>query len=109
MPAPLMHTGVQVSCAHGGTATPTAPDPSVTITGQPVVTFLAPFSYSILGCAFPPPPAGNGPCVQGQLASPSTRIRVNGKPVVLMQGPGVCAPTGTPLLPIGPPSTVVGI
>ena len=50
MPGPLLHVGASVLCAHGGTATPTAPNPRVLVSGQPTVTMVAP--YAIAGCPF---------------------------------------------------------
>ena len=64
MPGFIVHLGATVLCSHGGTATPTTPNPRVTVSGQPVITVTCP--DVIAGCALPPPPAGNGPCVSGQ-------------------------------------------
>jgi hypothetical protein len=97
MPGPILHLGASVLCAHGGQALPTAPNPRVLVSGQPVATITAP--YSIAGCAFAPP-AGNGPCVTGQWVVGATRVLVAGQPVAVMAGQAVCAPTGTPLLPV---------
>jgi len=38
MPAPMLHLGATVLCSHAGQATPVAPFPRVTVSGQPVVT-----------------------------------------------------------------------
>ena len=67
MPGPLLHVGATVLCAHGGQATPTAPNPRVLVSGQPTRDDAAP--YVVAGCPFPPPPAGNGPCVTAQWTS----------------------------------------
>ena len=64
MPGFLLHLGATVMCAHGGQAQPTAVQPRVLVSGQPVVTLAAP--YVVAGCALPPPPAANGPCVTAQ-------------------------------------------
>jgi len=64
--------------------------------GQPTVTIAAP--YVVAGCAFPPPPSGNGPCVTGQWLMGSTRVLSNGQPLVVLSSQAICAPTGTPLL-----------
>ena len=63
MPGPILHMGATVLCSHGGQAMPTAPSPSVLVSGMPIATIAAP--YAVAGCAFVPP-AGNGPCVTGQ-------------------------------------------
>jgi hypothetical protein len=96
MPGFLVHVGATVLCAHGGQAQPTAPNPRVTVSGQPIVTLPTP--YVIAGCALPPPPAANGPCVTAQWVSAATRVTSNGQPVLLLDSQAICAPTGTPLL-----------
>jgi len=87
-----------VLCAHGGQAQPTVPNPRVTVSGQPTVTVTAP--YMVAGCAFPPPPAANGPCVSAVWipVSGSTRVLSNGQPLVVLSSQAICAPTGTPLV-----------
>ena len=105
MPGPLLHLGATVMCMHGGTAQPTAPNPRVTVSGQPVVTMAAP--YVVAGCAFVPP-AGNGPCVTAQWVTAATRVLVGGMPVVLADSQAICAPTGTPLLPVAMQTRVIG-
>jgi hypothetical protein len=97
MPGPVLHLGATVLCAHGGQAMPTAPVPRVLVSGQPVATIAAP--YAVAGCAFVPP-AGNGPCVTGQWTVGAVRVLAMGQPLALQSGVSICAPTGTPLLPI---------
>ncbi len=96
MPGFLLHLGATVTCAHGGQAQPTAPSPRVLVSGQPIVTLSAP--YVVAGCAFPPPPAGNGPCVTAQFVMGATRVFAEGVPVLLMDSQAICAPTATPLI-----------
>lgn len=96
MPGFLVHVGAQVLCSHAGQAQPTAPNPRVTASGQPTVLMTTP--YLIAGCTFPPPTAGNGPCVTGQWLSGTTRVTSNGQPLLVQSSQGICAPTGTPLL-----------
>ncbi|MBC6962259.1 MAG: hypothetical protein DWB48_05895 [Nitrosomonas sp.] len=96
MPGFLVHVGAQVLCSHGGQAQPTAPNPRVLVSGQPTVLITAP--YSVIGCALPPPPGANGPCVTGQWLSGTARVFSNGQPLVVQSSSSVCAPTGTPLL-----------
>jgi hypothetical protein len=64
--------------------------------GQPVATIAAP--YTVAGCAFPP--ASGGPCVTGQWVVGATRVLAMGQPVAIQTGVAVCAPTGTPLMPV---------
>jgi uncharacterized protein DUF4280 len=106
MPGFLVHVGATVQCAHGGAAQPTAPNPRVTVSGQPIVTLAAP--YVVAGCSFPPPPAGNGPCVTAQWVSGATRVTANGQPVLLLDSQAICAPTGTPLLIVTAQTRVTG-
>lgn len=97
MPGPIVHSGATVLCSHAGQATSTAPFLRVLVSTQPVVT--QPTPYIIAGCTFPPPTAGNGPCVTGQWVTGSTRVLAGGVPLVLMDSQSVCAPTGTPMIP----------
>lgn len=96
MPGTLLHVGATVLCAHGGQAQPTVPNPRVTVSGMPTVTMTAP--YVVAGCAMPPPPSGNGPCVTAQWITAATRITSNGQPLLLLDSQAICAPTGTPLV-----------
>jgi uncharacterized Zn-binding protein involved in type VI secretion len=96
MPGFLLHVGATVMCAHGGQAQPTVVSPRVTVSGQPVVTLGAP--YVVAGCALPPPPAANGPCVTAQFVTGATRVLVEGVPVLLLDSQAICVPTATPLI-----------
>jgi len=104
MPGPILHAGAVVTCAHGGMATPTAPSPVVLVSGMPIATIAAP--YAVAGCAFAPP-AGNGPCVTGQWVVGAVQVLSQGQPVAIMTGTAVCAPTGTPLLPVSAQTLVI--
>lgn len=96
MPGFLLHVGAQVMCAHAGQATPTAPNPRVTVSGQPTVLMTAP--YAVAGCTLPPPTAANGPCVTAQWVSGTTRVLSNGQPLLVQSSQAICTPTGTPLI-----------
>jgi hypothetical protein len=96
MPGTILHVGATVMCSHGGQATPTVPNPRVSVGGQPVATITAP--YTVAGCAFVPP-SGNGPCVTGQWTVGATRVLATAQPVAIMTGVSTCVPTGTPLMP----------
>ena len=106
MPGPLLHVGATVLCAHGGTATPTAPNPRVTVSGQPTVLMTAP--YVIAGCPFN---VGGSPvpCVTAQWIVAATRVTSNGQPLVLMDSQAICAPNGTPLILTVVQTRVIGI
>jgi hypothetical protein len=96
-----------VLCSHAGKAMPVTPNPRVLVSGQPVVTIASP--YLVAGCALPPPPAANGPCMTAQFVSAATRITSNGQPVLLVDGQAICAPTGTPLLVVMTQARVSGV
>jgi len=96
MPGFLVHVGAQVLCAHAGQATPTVPNPRVTVSGQ--LTVLVSSPYVVAGCTFPPPPAANGPCVTAQWLMGTMRVLSNGQPLVVQSSQAICAPTGTPLM-----------
>ena len=105
MPGPLLHLGATVICSHGGQATPTAPFPRVTVSGQPVVTLSSP--YAIAGCGFVPPP-GNGPCTTANFITSATRVFAAGTPVLLQDSVSVCVPTGTPTIAAVVQTRVIG-
>jgi hypothetical protein len=96
MPGFLLHQGATVLCAHGGQAQPTVPNPRVLVSGMPTVLLSAP--YVVAGCAMPPPPAGNGPCITAQFVMGSVRVTSLGQPLLLLDSQAICAPTATPLI-----------
>ena len=98
MPGFLLSVLSQVQCAHAGQAKPTVSNSRVLISGQPTVLMTAP--YVVAGCAFPPPPAANGPCITALWLSGTTRVLSNGQPLLVQLSLAVCAPTGTPLVVI---------
>ena len=97
MPGPILHLGATVICSHGGQAQPMTPFPRVLLSGQPAVTLASP--YLVAGCPFIAP-GGNGPCVTGQWVTGAMRVLAGGAPVLIQSGVSICAPTGTPLIPI---------
>ncbi|MDX6712404.1 MAG: hypothetical protein QOH96_3420 [Blastocatellia bacterium] len=107
MPGFLLHLGATVLCSHGGQAQPTVVNPRVLVNGQPTVTLATP--YVVAGCALPPPPAANGPCITGQFVSAATRVTSNGQPLLLLDSQAICAPTGTPLLIVMTQTRVMGM
>jgi hypothetical protein len=107
MPGFLLHIGATVLCSHAGQAQPTAPNPRVIVNGTPTVTLAAP--YVVAGCALPPPPAANGPCVTAQFVTAATRVTSNGQPLLLLDSQAICAPTGTPLIIAVTQTRVTGI
>jgi hypothetical protein len=104
MPGFLFHAGATVQCAHAGMATPTAPNPRVTVSGQPTVTIAAP--WTVAGCPFPT--NSGGPCVTAQWTSGTVRVTSNGQPLVIVGGTATCVPTGVPLIPAAFQTRVTG-
>jgi hypothetical protein len=96
MPGYLLHVGAIVMCSHGGMAQPTVPNPRVKVMGQPIV--MQPPPYVVAGCAFPPPPVANGPCVTATWILGALRVKSMGMPVLLADSQAICTPTGTPLV-----------
>lgn len=96
MPAPILHFGATITCMHAGPAQPLAPNPRVTVSGQPVVTLATP--YAITGCSLTG--TGTPPCVTAQWVVGATRVMAGGSPVIIQTGQAVCTPTGTGLLPM---------
>jgi hypothetical protein len=94
MPGFLLHSGATVLCAHAGQAQPTAPNPRVKVSGQPVVTQAAP--YTVAGCPFNVSGAPV-PCVTAQWVTAAIRVRAGGLPVLMQDSQAICAPNGTPL------------
>jgi hypothetical protein len=80
---------------HAGQAQPTAPNPRVMVSSQPVVTQAAP--YAVAGCPFNVSGAPV-PCVTAQWVTAALRVRAGGVPVLLQDSQAVCAPNGTGLL-----------
>jgi uncharacterized Zn-binding protein involved in type VI secretion len=82
-------------CSHAGVATALAPNPRVTVSGQPVVTIGTP--YAIAGCAL----SSSGVfCTTGQWVVGAARVFVTGMPVAIQTGASVCVSTGSPMLPV---------
>lgn len=94
MPGFVLHLGATVMCAHAGQAQPTAPNPRVRVSGQPIVTQTT--TYTIAGCPFNISGAPS-PCVTAQWVTAATRVRAGGVPVLLQDSQAVCTPNGTPL------------
>ena len=96
MPGPIVHLGATVLCSHAGQATPTAPNPRVLVSGQPIATLATP--YVVAGCTLPPPASGNGPCLTAQWVTGAARVLASGQPVIVQSSQALCAPTANPLI-----------
>jgi hypothetical protein len=94
MPGPILHMGAKVLCSHGGQATPTVPSPVVMVSRMPIATIATP--YAVAGCPF----VSAGPCATAQWVVGAVRVLSQGQPLAIMTGVSICAPTGTPLVPM---------
>lgn len=95
MPGPLLTTGSVITCAHGGMAQATAPNPRVMAVGMPIVTIAAP--HAIAGCVFNISGAPS-PCVTATWIVGAVRVMASGMPVLIQTSQAVCAPNGTPVI-----------
>jgi hypothetical protein len=105
VPGPILHLGATVQCAHGGRATPPSTFPRVLVNSMPVA--VQPIPWVVAGCALPPPPAANGPCVTASWVTASLRVLAGGTPVLLLDSQAITVPSGTPLLPVSAQTRVV--
>src|SRR6516162_4347055 len=94
MPGFIVHLGALITCSHAGPALPMTTNPRVTVSGQPIVTAMCP--YTVIGCT--QAAALLPPCVSAKWTIGATRLLSNGFPVVLQDSLSVCAPTLTPLI-----------
>jgi hypothetical protein len=94
MPGFLLHQGATVMCMHAGQAQPTAPNPRMMVSGQPIVTQPAP--YVVAGCPFILALVPS-PCITAQWVTAASRVMAGGLPVLLQDSQAICVPNGTPL------------
>jgi hypothetical protein len=108
MPGLLLHVNAGCQCFHQAPATITPVQARVRVSGEAVATM--PSQIAVSGCLFQVP-VGPGtkpqPCLTIKWSMPSTRLLVDGAPVMLLPtpgpGPGVCLsaeqiPQGAPVL-----------
>jgi hypothetical protein len=89
----LLDVTSTVICAHAGKSQPTAPNPRVTVGGNPTV--LQTTTYAVAGCALTGTP--NPPCATAQWTTGSMRVKSGGQPLLMQDSQSTCTPTGTPL------------
>ena len=88
MPGFILHVGATVLCAHGGQAQPTAPNPRVTVSGQPI----GDAGGAARGGGLPVRGRrGAEPCVTAQWTIGATRVSASGVPVLVRQSGGLRA------------------
>jgi hypothetical protein len=108
MPGFVLTAVSTVQCAHLGRGTPAAPNPRITILGQPVVTLPGP--YAIAACTFPAMTGGNSPpCVSATFTTGSTKVLTNTGFLLLADSQGTSLPNGTPLLVVPSQTKVIAI
>ncbi len=96
MPGLLIQQTATVMCLHGGQAMAIVPNPAITFDGMPSCLISDP--WMVAGCPGIPPTIP--PCVTAQWIVGTTRVTSNGQPLVIQSGQAICAPPGTPLLPL---------
>ena len=96
MPAPILHLGATVLCAHAGQATPIVAVSAGDRLGPAGCDATTP--YAVAGCGLTG--TSTPPCVTAQWTVGATRVVAGGVPVATMAGTSVCVPTGTPLMPV---------
>lgn len=105
MGANIVQVGATIMCPHQGMITAKPGNNRVKLSGNAVTTESD--MFSVQGCTFqivvPPPKAQ--PCMQVQWMKTSTRVRVGGQKVVLMDSTGLCKSAEN--IPQGPPQFMV--
>ena len=76
---------------------PTAPSPRVLVSGMPIATIAAP--YVVAGCPLCRR-AATARASPAQWMVGAVRVTSLGQPLAIMTGVSICAPTGTPLMPV---------
>lgn len=93
----------QIGCPHGGQVNAAPGSSRVKLGGQPIA--LSSDTFNVAGCPFTVP-AGAAqkpqPCVRVQWLVTSTRIKVEGQPVILQNSTGLCL--SAEQIPQGPPA-----
>ncbi|MEU9852400.1 hypothetical protein [Streptomyces sp. NPDC047974] len=104
MPGLLLHYGALMMCAHppGLVTSPAPVQQRVLVGSQPVAT--AADTFLVAGCSFPAATLGAPPCTSVVWLHTSTRVFVNGLPVLLQPSPvGVAPAVGVGTPPPNPP------
>jgi hypothetical protein len=105
MPGFVMHVQAGCQCAHSVPAKIVPTQTRVLVIGQPVATMDA--RILVTGCPFTLPGPVASPCLTIQWSMPSARVRIMGKPAMVVPGPGagpaICqngaqAPQGPPII-----------
>jgi hypothetical protein len=103
MPGLILHVGAVVQCFHQAPVQTTPVQQKVLVSGQPAM--VAGNLLTVTGCPFTVGPKPQ-PCVTVRWNLQSTKVRVDGQPVLLQPAPGVGPGIGQSAeqIPQGPPT-----
>ncbi|MBT2369860.1 hypothetical protein J7E88_32465 [Streptomyces sp. ISL-10] len=105
MPGLLLHFGAVMMCAHppGQVMIPAPSQQRVLVGAQPVATVAD--TFLVAGCGFPAMSMGAPPCTSVTWLHTSSRVLVNGLPVLLQPTPppGIAPAIGIGTPPPNPP------
>ena len=104
MPGPILHMGATVLCSHGGQAMPTAPSPRCS--SRACRSRRSPRRTPSRAAPFVPP-ARQRPVRHRAMDGRRDAVLSHGQPLAIMTGVSICAPTGTPLLPVAAQTRVL--
>jgi hypothetical protein len=103
MSGTVVHVGATITCPHMGTIMAITSNTRVSVSGQSVVT--ASDTFTVSGCPFLMTTPSPQPCILARWLVPSTRVKVNGQPVILKTSTGICQ--SALQVPQGPPNILV--
>ena len=92
MPA-VLHDATVMQCPHQGAVEATPSTSRVSIEERPVLT--QDDALAIVGCTLSP--SAGGPCLTAVFSQASSKVKVQGKAVLLHDGAPLCEPTKMPL------------
>ncbi|MEU4039652.1 hypothetical protein [Streptomyces collinus] len=100
MPGLMLHYGATIMCAHppGQVTIPAPTQQRVLVSASPVATVAD--TFLVAGCSFPAMSLGAPPCTGVTWLQTSSRVFVQGMPVLLQPTP---APSLAPALGVGTP------
>lgn len=99
----LIDQNAVILCTHGASTQIQTANTRVKAGGSFVTTVSD--LFTVVGCPFTVPPPKPQPCVKVQWLAPSTRVQVNGSPVLLQTSTAICQ--SAEQIPQGAPNVVV--
>jgi hypothetical protein len=100
MPGPVLHTGANASCPHGGVVSIVVASPRVLLGGMPAAVLTD--QGLVAGCVFTLPNGKPQPCVTTKWIAGATRMMANGVPLLI--NPCVALCLSAEQIPGGPPT-----